>query len=149
MEVRERRGLCYYISTGRELYDDVGNIVTQAGVTNDLEKVKESIRVILAEHKKIADGKLMTDELYKAKELLKGRLLLSLEDSSNIASFYGNRMLLENEIVEPGAIIEALEKVTVGDVIGLAKDIFKQETLNIAMIGPFEQSQFKIEELLP
>jgi predicted Zn-dependent peptidase len=108
MEVREKRGLCYYISTGRELYEDVGNLVTQAGVTNDLEKVKESIRVIIAEHNKIAKGDLKQEELYKAKELLKGRLMLSLEDSSNVASFYGNKMLLENEVVEPQKIIDLL-----------------------------------------
>ena len=148
MEVREKRGLCYYISTGRELYEDVGNIVTQAGVTNDLDKVKEAIRVIIAEHKKIAKGELMNEELHKAKELLKGRLLLSLEDSSNIASFYGNRLLLEGEIISPEKIIEHLEKVTLGDVIDLANEIFTDKTLNIALIGPFQQEDFKIEELL-
>src|SRR6478609_7385228 len=95
MEVRERRGLCYYISTGRELYEDVGNVVTQAGLTNDIEKIKEAIQVILKEQDKVRSGDVKPEELYKAKELLKGRLLLSLEDSSNVASFYGNRMLLE------------------------------------------------------
>jgi predicted Zn-dependent peptidase len=147
MEVRERRGLCYYISTGRELYEDVGNIVTQAGLTNDIGKIKEAIQVILKEQDKVAKGDVKAEELYKAKELLKGRLLLSLEDSSNVASFYGNRMLLEGEIISPEQIIESLEKVTLGDVIELAKDIFVPEKLNIAMIGPYEQKDLTVSDL--
>lgn len=147
MEVRERRGLCYYISTGRELYNDVGNIVTQAGLTNDIKKIKEAIKVILNEQSKVMGGDVKAEELYKAKELLKGRLLLSLEDSSNVASFYGNRMLLEGKIASPEHIIENLEKVTLGDVIALAKDIFLPKHLNVAMIGPFKQNDLTVEDL--
>jgi len=148
MEVRERRGLCYYISTGRELYADVGNVVTQAGLTNDIEKIKEAIRIILQEQNKIITGDVKSEELYKSKELLKGRLLISLEDSSNVSSFYGNRMLLEGNILSPEQIIESLEKVTLGDVIELAKDIFIPNNLNVAMIGPYEQKDLKAEDFL-
>jgi predicted Zn-dependent peptidase len=125
----------------------VGNIVTQAGLTNDIGKIKEAIQVILKEQDKVAKGDVKAEELYKAKELLKGRLLLSLEDSSNVASFYGNRMLLEGEIISPEQIIESLEKVTLGDVIELAKDIFVPEKLNIAMIWPYEQKDLTVSDL--
>jgi predicted Zn-dependent peptidase len=148
MEVRERRGLCYYISTGRELYGDVGNIVTQAGLTNDIEKIKQAIQVILKEQQKVAKGDVKADELYKSKELLKGRLLISLEDSSNVASFYGNRLLLEGMIISPEQIIENLEKVTSADVVELANDIFVPEKLNIAMIGPYEQKDLTVKDLM-
>ncbi len=147
MEVRERRGLCYYISTGRELYKDVGNIVTQAGLTNDIKKIKEAVRVTLAEHNKIIAGDVKEEELHKAKELLKGRLLLSLEDSSNVASFYGNRMLLEGKIASPEEIIANLEKVNLESVVELARATFKMETLNIAMIGPFREKSLTVEDL--
>ena len=88
IEVRERRGLCYYISSGRELYQDVGYMTSQAGVTNNAEKIKESISVILGEHKKVAQGKLQKGEVQRAKEIIKGRFLLSLEDSANVASWH-------------------------------------------------------------
>ena len=78
IQVRERRGLCYYISTGTELYEDCGNIVTQAGVTNNTDKVNEAIKTILEEHKKIKYEKIEDVELKRAKELIKGRLLLSM-----------------------------------------------------------------------
>ncbi len=142
MEVREKRGLCYYISTGRELYHDVGNMVTQAGITNDREKVKEAIKVTMAEHRKIAQGKIKKGEIDKAKESIKGRLFLSMEDSFNVASFYGNKKLLEERTESPEEIIKKIEQVTTEEIVLLAKDFFRPDKLNAAIIGPFKQEEF-------
>lgn len=142
IQVRERRGLCYYISTGIESYSDCGNIVTQAGVTKDVGKVKEAINAILKEHKKITQGDINKDELIRAKELIKGRLLLSLEDTANVANFFGNRLLLQNKIMTPEKIITEVEKVTMEDIINLSKDIFIEKNFNLALIGPFENKDF-------
>ncbi|MBI4004797.1 insulinase family protein [Candidatus Roizmanbacteria bacterium] len=144
-EVREKRGLCYYISTGRELYHDVGNLVTQAGVTNNVEKIKESIRVILAEHKKIVHGDVRKEELENAKELLKGRLLLSMEDSHQIASFLGSRKILQNQVTTPAQTVERIRAVTFEDVFSLAQEILRPKNLNFVMVGPVEKES-EIEE---
>ena len=141
IQVRERRGLCYYISTGRELYHDVGNIVTQAGVTVDRDKVKEAIQTVLKEHRKVARGDIKKSELEKAKKLVSGRMLLSMEDSFNVANFFGTRKILQNELQMPEEVIGELEKVTVSDVVTLAAELFKPEKLNFAIIGPFEDSK--------
>lgn len=141
MEVRERRGLCYYISTQRELYHDVGNFYTRAGVTNDIDKVKEAIEVTLKEHKKVSKGEVKQEQVKMAKEVIKGRLLLSLEDSFNIANFYGTRLLLEEKIVSPQQVIDEVEKVTLEEVIAVAQDIFRPEKLNLAVIGPYEKKE--------
>jgi predicted Zn-dependent peptidase len=148
IEVRERRGLCYYISTGRESYHDVGNIVTQAGVTNRLDKVKEAVEVILKEHNKIKEGAIRKEELLKAKEMIKGRILLSMEDSANVATYFGTKMILEGKIETPEEAIKKIEKVTVGDIVKLATEIFNPERVNFAMIGPFKQDCIKIENLM-
>lgn len=140
-EVRERRGLCYYISTGRELYHDVGNFVTQAGVTNNLEKIIESVQVVLGEHKKIAQGDVKEEELRNTKELLKGRFLLSLEDSSSVASYLGTRKLLQNSLDTPEEVIKNIMDVQIGDIVELAKELFKPERLNCAIIGPIEDDK--------
>ncbi|MCL4364432.1 insulinase family protein [Patescibacteria group bacterium] len=142
MEVREKRGLCYYISTGAELYGDVGNFVTQAGVTIDASKVKEAISTILKEHKKISSGGVKEDELERVKELLKGRILLSLEDSSNVASFIGTKKLLQDKIETPEEAIEKIMAVKSQEVIALAKELFVNRGLNLALIGPFKDSDF-------
>lgn len=143
IQIRERRGLCYYISTGVESYSDCGNIVTQAGVTKDIEKIKEAIKAILGEHKKITQGDIKKDELVRAKELIKGRLLLSLEDSANVANFFGNRLLLQNKILTPEQIITEIEKVTIRDIINLSNDIFIEKNLNLALIGPFKKEDLR------
>jgi len=147
IEVRERRGLCYYISTGRELYHDVGNIVTQAGVTSNPEKVKEAIRTILQEHKKIIQGDVKIEELNRVKELLKGRLLLSMEDSSNIASFFGTKLILEDKIQTPQDMIREIESIKVADVTQLAGQIFRPENLNLALIGNLTQNDISSKDL--
>ncbi|NTU46072.1 insulinase family protein [Candidatus Roizmanbacteria bacterium] len=147
IEVRERRGLCYYISTGRELYTDVGNVVTQAGVTNKLDKVKEAVKVILQEHKKIGTDTITAEELSKAKELIKGRLLLSMEDSLNIASFYGSKQLLEQQVLDPAEVIKKLDSVTGEEVSAIAREVFIPGRLNFTMIGPFEKDAITKEDL--
>ncbi|MDO8498057.1 MAG: pitrilysin family protein [bacterium] len=144
MEVREKRGLCYYISSGRENYSDVGSIVTQAGVPIVSDKVNETIAITLQEHKKMTQGEVTEEELTRAKELIKGRVLLSMEDSQNVASFYGVKKLLQDKIETPKEIIEKLEKVTADQVTDLAKEIFVQEGLNVALVGPFEKSDIKV-----
>jgi predicted Zn-dependent peptidase len=142
IQVRERRGLCYYISTGSELYEDCGNIVTQAGVTNNLEKVREAIQTILNEHKKVTEGDIKDDEVNRAKELIKGRLLLSLEDSSSIASFFGNKKLLQNKVETPTEVVDKIMAVKKEEIIKLAKEIFVNKNLNFSIIGPFKQEDF-------
>jgi len=142
MEVREKRGLAYYVSTGRQFYVDSGNIVTQAGVAKDLNKAKEAVKVVVAEHNKIAQGKISEKELEKAKEVIKGRLLLSMEDSFNVAAYFATKKILQNSVETPQEEIQALKKVSIDDVAQVASEIFKPEKLNLAIIGPFNQGDF-------
>ncbi len=144
MEVRERRGLCYYVSTGRELYEDTGYLVTQAGVTNNKKKVNESLQVIIDQHEKLKSIAVEPQELIRAKELLKGRLLLSLEDSYKVASLQGTRYLFEERLIFPEQIIANIEAVTAEDIAQVAKDLFTEDRLNFALIGPFKEGDIKI-----
>ena len=141
IQVRERRGLCYYISTGREHYADVGSFVTQAGVTNDIGKLKLAIETILQEHKKILKREVTEKELIKAKELIKGRLLLSMEDSFNVAFSFGNKKLLQNTLETPEEIIKKIEAVKIEEITAVARDIFLPERLNMAIISPFSEEE--------
>jgi predicted Zn-dependent peptidase len=143
IQVRERRGLCYYISSGGEFYHDCGSFITQAGVTNNLDKVKEAVETILEEHRKIKMGDIKKEELLKVREMIKGRLMLSMEDSMNIASFFGTKQILQNKIETPQEIIKKIEAVSIDEITELAKDIFKPEKLNFALIGPFEGKDFQ------
>ena len=142
IEVREKRGLAYYVHSATEKYTDVGNFVTQAGV--DVGRIDEAIKVIITEYQKMADKRVSEEELNKAKEYLKGRLTLELEDSHNVASLFGTAELLEKEIRTPSEIMEKIDKVTSGEVQAVAKNIFGQNRLNLAIIGPYkDEDRFK------
>lgn len=147
IEVRERRGLCYYIGAGRDFYNDTGSFVIQAGITNQAEKVKEAIAVTLKECKKIAEGDLKEDELTRAKEMLKGRILLSFEDSANVANFFAYNKLIERKLKDPVELLKKVDAVTGADIGDLAKAIFVPEHLNFATIGPFEDKSITAADM--
>lgn len=138
MEVRERRGLAYHVSTYTDFYSDTGTIVTHAGIRADEKQVLESIKVILAEHSKILGGSISDEEITRVKELMKGGLILSLEDSLNVASFYGKKLLMQKEIISPEELINKIQAVTKEEVIAVAKDVFVNGGLNMSLIAPFK-----------
>jgi predicted Zn-dependent peptidase len=104
---------------------------------------------MVAEYSKVAQGamQLADEELTKAKEFLKGHLVLDLEDSRSVAGFYAHQELLEDRIENPDDVIAAIEKVTKDDVEAVGREFFKTQTLNLALIGNFEDRQ-KLEDLL-
>lgn len=144
-EVRERRGLCYYITTGREMYVDAGNIVTQAGVATNKAKIQEALDVTLEQYHELTTGTITDEEIKRAKEMMKGRMVLSFEDSYSIASFYGIKQLLENTTVEPEKIITEIDAVTKEDIQKVAARYFTAERLQFVMIGPFSNSDITIK----
>ncbi len=146
-EVREKRGLSYYVRSSADFYKDVGYLASLAGV--DPKRVDEAVEVIVAQyHKLIEDGvKIEPSELKKAKEYLKGHLVLELEDSRSVSIFYATQKLLENRILDPVQILDALDEVKEEDVLRVAKQYFKPEGLNLGVIGDFDNKE-RFEKLL-
>jgi predicted Zn-dependent peptidase len=146
-EVRERRGLAYYVRTHSEHYQDAGNIATTAGL--DPKRLDEGIEVIIQEYSRFSKGKgnVTEKELQKAKEYLKGHLVLELEDSRSVAVFHAQSELLEKKIETPEEIILQIDKVTLKDVEKMAKKYFLEKHLNLAIIGNFKDRQ-RFEKLL-
>jgi len=139
VEVREKRGLAYYIGTSVESDPDTGALVTRVGVDN--RKAKEAIRVILEEYKRVAKEEVLEEELEKAKSHLKGTMALSLETSDSLAFFYGSQYILKKEIKTPKQIFKEIDKVQKSDILKVAKEIFVPSKLNLALIGPFKKIQ--------
>ena len=108
------------------------------------DKLNEAIEVTLVVHKKIVAGEITEEEVTRTKEMIKGWLVLSLEDSSSIASFVGGRELLFHKVETPEEVIKQIDSVTREDVIAVAKDILNEENLNLAVIGPFKEKDIKI-----
>jgi predicted Zn-dependent peptidase len=146
-EVRESRGLAYYVRTHSDEYTDAGSLVSTAGI--DPKRVLEAVEVIMGEYQKVSSGKmnLSDKELSKAKEYIKGHLVLGLEDSNSVAGFYGHQELLEEGIENPDEIMTLIDKVTKDDVEAVGREFFVNSGLNLALIGNFSDRQ-KLENLL-
>lgn len=145
ISVRERQGLAYYVSSGVDVYTDHGYFGTQAGVSND--KVEKAILTVLEEYKKVKENSVPEEEIKKAKEFIKGKLVIGLEQSDDLATFYADQWLLKNETLTPEEKLSKIMKVTADDIKAVANEIFKPEKLNLALIGPFEDKE-KFEKLL-
>lgn len=145
-EVREKLGLAYYISTETDTSTDTGFLVTNAGVDNT--RVEKSIQTILKEYKKISQIKVSAQELKKAKDNIKGKTAIYLEPSDSQASFFGFQELLEKKILTPNDFFREIDKVSQSDILKVAKDIFRPEKLNLALIGPFKNNAPNIRHLL-
>lgn len=140
-EVREKRGLAYYVRTSSDHYMDCGSLVSVAGV--DAKRVDEAIKVIVAEYDKLAKGKehIAKSELTKAKEYLKGHLVLELEDSRSVAVYYAGQELLEKEIENPDVVLKKIDAITSEQVENVAQKYLRRKGLNLAVIGNFTDRQ--------
>ena len=134
IEVRERRGLAYSVHTGGDTYQDCGYIATQAGVEH--KNLEKTISVILDEYKKIATEKVSQKEIQKAKDFLKGRGVMGFEASDEVAMFYVDQEINKEKIMNLKEVFAKIDAVTANDILRVAKDIFKNKTLNCAVIGP-------------
>lgn len=137
IQVRERRGLAYHVSTGVDALHDAGSLATQVGVEHgNLEK---TISVILDEYRKIANEKVDEEELSRAKEYIKGRLAMGLEGSDDVIEYLVSQEVLREKVTLPQEKVRKIDAVTADDVLRVAKDIFRNEKLNLAIIGPHEK----------
>jgi predicted Zn-dependent peptidase len=144
-EVRERRGLAYYVFATNHSYTDAGSLYAQAGV--DIERIDEAIGTVAAELKQIAAESVPADELRKAKNFAKGRFVLQIESPHGLIMFGLRREVLEGRAAEPDEILAGLEAVTAEDVQRVAQELIDDQALRLAVIGPFEDPA-RFEQLL-
>jgi predicted Zn-dependent peptidase len=134
-EVRERRGLAYYVFCANNSYADAGTLSAQGGV--DLNRIDEAVETIVAELRRVVDEPVPAEELEKARAFAKGRFVLGLESPHATIMFGLRRELLEGRAVEPEEVMAGLDAVTVEDVQRVAADILGSG-LRLALIGPFD-----------
>ena len=144
-EVREKRGLAYYVHAANGSYTDTGTFYAGAGV--DVSRIDEAISTILAELRKISEEPLPADELEKARGYAKGRFVLRLESPQGTIQYGLRRELLEGEIEEPDEVLRQLDLVTAEDVERVARDLFEGQRLYLALVGPFDDPE-RFENLL-
>lgn len=134
-EVREKRGLAYYVRASSDHYADAGSLVVTAGV--DPKRIFEAVEVIITELADLRDEKkpISKEELKKAKEYIKGHLVLELEDSRSVSIYYATQQTLENNIDNPETVLKKIDQVSVDDILRVSKKYLVYKTLNFAVIG--------------
>jgi predicted Zn-dependent peptidase len=135
-EVRERRGLGYYVFGTNYSYTDAGSLYAQSGV--DIARIDDAVRTIVDQFKRIADEPVPPDELEKARNFAKGRFVLQLESPHGTIMFGLRREVLEGKATEPSEVLEGLDAVTAEDVQRVAQDVLGSGGLKLAAIGPFD-----------
>jgi predicted Zn-dependent peptidase len=144
-EVRERRGLAYYVFGINHSYTDTGSLYAQAGV--DINRIEDAVTTVAGELRKIANEAVPSDELEKARSFAKGRFVLQLETPQGLIMFGLRREVLERKTPDPKDILAELDKVTAEDVQRVARDIIDRKGLNLAVIGPFDDPE-RFDKLL-
>ena len=138
-EVREKRGLAYYVTSRSASYHDVGVFGAAAGV--DPNRLEEALRVTKAQFTTLASGEnLITEgELKRAKEYAAGKMALGLENAQSVARYYGSTQLLAKpgEFETPFETLEKIQAVSLAEVQVLAEAIIKPGQMRLALIGPF------------
>lgn len=144
-EVREKRGLAYSVHASVDKYPDTGYFVVQAGVEH--AKLQKTVETILAEFKKIKRVKVSAEELKKAKSYMKGTMTLALETSDHVAENAATSIINLGRIRALEETFKAIDAVTAAGVQRVARDIFKTEHLNLAIIGPHSNREALLDAL--
>jgi predicted Zn-dependent peptidase len=132
-EIREKRGLAYYVKADLDMNFDCGYLGVRAGVK--LEQLSEAMKVVKEEMLKLADT-ITESELNKAKEYVLGHMPLSLEGSMDIAQFYGMRALVLDDIRHPDEIVKNVSAVDLQSVKKVLNEIVTEQMLRSVVVGP-------------
>lgn len=139
ISARVRHSLCYSIGSGVSPYHEVGMFTVQAGLAKD--RVHKALALIMKELKRIRDTKVTVEELARAQENLKGRLLLSMESSNTMADWYARQELLTGSVESPEDRIAKYAQVTREDIQRAAKDIIRPSRLTMTVLGAYTDSE--------
>ena len=148
-EVREKRGLCYYVYAQTEAFCDSGFFGAAAGVNP--EKFTEAVEVTVDQFCSMASGKspITAEELERAKNYLAGQMTLAQESVYNLALNYGTQYLFEQKIRTVTEELERIQKVTLDDVQALMKELIIPGELRFSAVGQIsDQQKAKIETII-
>lgn len=132
-EIREKRGLAYYVKADMDSNFDCGYLGVRAGVK--LEKLGEAMAVVKEEMLKLAET-ITQEELAKAKDYILGHLPLSLEGSMDIAQFYGMRALVMDEIRHPDEVVKRVSSVQLDEVKKVLSELVSEKLIRSVVVGP-------------
>jgi predicted Zn-dependent peptidase len=144
IEIRDKLGLAYNIHSYLDHFQDSGALTVYAGVHP--KSLEIGISAIL-EQLALLKETISPEEVTKAKELSKGRLLLRMEDSRSVAGWVGGQEILSNKIMDVEEVVAIIEKVTAKEMRAVAKELLVGDKLRLSVVGPVKSSDH-LEKLL-
>jgi predicted Zn-dependent peptidase len=131
--VREKRGLAYSVGSGLSAFRDAGLLSIYAGCSND--KVGEVIEVVMTELRQLALQPIEASELQRAKDNVKGGLLLGLESTWHRAAYLARQEIYFDRMFTIDETIAGIEAVTMEDVARVARELLTRTPLSVAVLG--------------
>ncbi len=144
-EVRERRSLAYDIATYNDYLQDTGAGVVYVGT--DPSRAVECVRAIVHELACLRDAPVQDGELSRAREYLKGRMLLGMEDSLGVAAWLGSQQLFMGRTQTVDEILWHFDQVTVEELQALAREMFNPRQYRLAVVSP-QLDERRLSQLL-
>jgi predicted Zn-dependent peptidase len=137
LSLRERLGLAYDVHAYASNLLDTGAISIYLAV--DPENADKALRATLDEVKQLRDG-LSPPELHKILEYSKGRMLLSMEETRSVSAWYGGQALLRGTTRSVDDVVQELEAVREEDIVRVAEQLITDDSLRLAVVGPFDDA---------
>ena len=144
--VREEHGLAYSIYSDMSPYRDTGSLCVFAGTSAD--KALELIRLVMHEFRRLKENPVDADELRRAKDQLKGNLLLSLESSGARMSNLARQQMYFDHFFGPQEILDRVEEVSVDELQAMAQSLLDPEQIALTMLGRLEGIKVEREQLV-
>jgi predicted Zn-dependent peptidase len=138
LELRERRGLCYDVHSYVSHFLDAGSFSIYAGV--DPGNARETVAALMEELARLRDG-VSEEELTKARELSKGRLLLRMEDTRSVSGWLGGQEILNARVRTADEVVETLDAIQPADLSRVINNLLQTDHLNLAVVGPFRSDK--------
>ena len=136
--VREKHGLAYSIYSSASYFDDTGDLVISAGLETD--KVEKALKLISGELKQLAVKIISPGELRRARDYVLGHLDMHLESTEAQMMWIGEHFLGYGKIWRPDEIKQRLSEVRMSEIRAIARELFRPERFNLALISPLKKS---------
>ncbi|MCR4314649.1 MAG: insulinase family protein [Candidatus Uhrbacteria bacterium] len=136
VEVRERKGLAYFVRVANDAYEEVGNFMIRAGL--DKKRLDVAMATIMKELRKIIRSPVTAKELRDAKAYVRGQMAIRLEDSYERAQWFAREKMFQSRIRTPEHYLKAIESVTLAEVHRVAKNVIDLSQMSLAAVGPFK-----------
>jgi predicted Zn-dependent peptidase len=139
VEVRERKGLAYFVRVANDAYEDVGNFMIRAGL--DKKRLDVAVTTIMRELKKIVRTPVTAKELRDAKTYVRGQMAIRFEDSYERADWFARQKMFQKSVRTPEQYLKLMEQVTLKDVKVVAAQVLDFKQMSVAAVGPFKSGQ--------